>query len=253
MPLTFPGQNTLDARIEVSPHASIFRYRDYWGARVVAFDIQDQHDELAVAATSLVETSPPIAPPAGLSWAELAAPVVADRWVEYTIPTARTRPDAELATIAADVTAGQDPATAARTLADWVRDTLEYVPGVTGVNTSAHEAWLDRRGVCQDIAHLTLLMLRARGLPARYVSGYVHPQGAAAEIGETRTGESHAWVEWWNGAWTAWDPTNGVPVGEQHVVVARGRDYDDVPPLKGIYSGPPSTSIGVTVEVTRMA
>lgn len=66
-------------------------------------------------------------------------------------------------------------------------------------------------------------------------------------------GQSHAWVEWWTGAWTAYDPTNGVPVGERHVVVARGRDYDDVPPLKGVYRGASSSWLGVTVEVERLA
>ncbi len=65
-------------------------------------------------------------------------------------------------------------------------------------------------------------------------------------------GQSHAWVEWWVGGWTGFDPTNGVPVGERHVVVGRGRDYGDVPPLKGVYAGPPSTGQGVTVEITRL-
>ena len=95
-------------------------------------------------------------------------------------------------------------------------------------------------------------MLRSIGIPARYVSGYLHPN-AEAEIGRTVAGESHAWVEWWDGDWIGYDPTNGKPVGEQHVLVARGRDYDDVAPLKGIYSGPRSAELGVRVEVTRLA
>lgn len=102
-------------------------------------------------------------------------------------------------------------------------------------------------------AHLTLLLLREAGLSARYASGYLHPKGADASVGETTTGESHAWVEWWNGEWVGFDPTNGVPLGPQHVAVALGRDYDDVPPLKGIYSGPPTTGQEVTVEVTRLS
>ncbi len=66
-------------------------------------------------------------------------------------------------------------------------------------------------------------------------------------------GQSHAWVEWWCGDWVGHDPTNGVPVGTRHVTVARGRDYDDVPPLKGVYHGAPSQHLGVTVEITRLA
>jgi transglutaminase-like putative cysteine protease len=132
-----------------------------------------------------------------------------------------------------------------------VRSEVEYVPGSTGVQTSAQEAWTLRKGVCQDIAQLTVGLLRQRGIPARYVSGYLHPK-REAEIGQTVEGQSHAWVEWWCGDWVGYDPTNGVPVGPQHVVVARGRDYEDVPPLKGVYHGPPSSHLGVSVEITRV-
>lgn len=132
-----------------------------------------------------------------------------------------------------------------------VRDRVAYRQGSTGVATSATEAWELGAGVCQDIAHVTLAMLRSVGLPARYVSGYLHPK-ADAELGETVTGESHAWVEVWFGAWWAFDPTNGIPAGERHVIVARGRDYGDVTPLKGVYSGGGSQSLGVVVEVTRL-
>jgi len=88
-------------------------------------------------------------------------------------------------------------------------------------------------------------------MPARYVSGYLHPSPSAA-IGDSVVGQSHAWVEWWVGRWTAFDPTNGVPVGERHVVVGRGREYGDVPPLKGVYAGPKSTGQGVEVTITRL-
>ena len=93
-------------------------------------------------------------------------------------------------------------------------------------------------------------MLRAAGLPARYVSGYLHPK-PDAEIGEPVEGQSHAWVEYWAGEWLPLDPTNGSPVGEAHVVVARGRDYSDVPPLKGVYQGPGESRQEITVTVAR--
>ena len=120
------------------------------------------------------------------------------------------------------------------------------------MQTSAQEAWDQGQGVCQDIAHLTVALLREVGLPARYVSGYLHPY-PEADLGDTVAGQSHAWVEYWTGEWVAADPTNQAPVGECHVVVARGRDYADVPPLKGIYHGAPSSTLDVTVEVTRRA
>ena len=129
---------------------------------------------------------------------------------------------------------------------------MEYVPGSTGVHTGAQEAWALRKGVCQDIAHLTVGRLRSVGIPARYVSGYLYPKDDGA-VGDTVAGRSHTWFEWWSGDWVAFDPTNGVPAGQAHVIVARGRDYTDVTPLKGVYHGAPSTGLGVTVEITRLA
>jgi transglutaminase-like putative cysteine protease len=102
------------------------------------------------------------------------------------------------------------------------------------------------------MAHVTVALLRTAGVPARYVSGYLHAD-PSAEPGEAAAGQSHAWVEYWAGAWLPCDPTSGAPVGERHVVVARGRDYNDVPPLKGIYHGPPDSTLDVSVEVTRLA
>ena len=103
----------------------------------------------------------------------------------------------------------------------------------------------------EDLAHLALLLLRCAGIPARYVSGYLHPRPEVA-IGEVVHGESHAWVEIWLGRWVPADPTNGVAVGPEHVVVARGRDYSDVPPLRGLYSGSAGSSLTVSVSVQRL-
>ena len=251
-PLTFPGQTTLDSRVEVVPGAAIWRYWDYWGAQVTCFDLHVEHEVLEVTGTSVVETSPaqPVGPT--VSWDELAAEDVRQRRVETMVMTPLTSVDGELAETARVLRAGLTPHDAALAIAGWVGEQVEYVPGSTGVRTSAEEAWLQRQGVCQDIAHLTVGLLRSLDIPARYVSGYLHPVPDAA-VGEVAVGQSHAWVEWWTGRWYGFDPTNAIPAGERHVVVARGRDYDDVPPLKGVYRGPPSTAIGVGVEVERLA
>jgi len=130
---------------------------------------------------------------------------------------------------------------------------MTYQTGATGVHTAAADAWAAGSGVCQDYAHLALGALRGMGIPARYVSGYLHPR-ADAEIGETLAGESHAWVEWWQGGWVGFDPTNDTPATDRHVVVARARDYRDVPPIRGLLAGPAGTStLTVTVETTRLA
>jgi transglutaminase-like putative cysteine protease len=232
-PVTLPTQTALETQLWTGAGTTVSSsYSDYWGTLVSSFDIQAPHHELSVTARAVVETGLAPAPSAPLSWARLHEIAEGGRLLEYLSPTPRTTVDTDIAA--------------------WVQDTVEYVPGSTEVQTSAQEAWSQGQGVCQDIAHLTVALLREVGLPARYVSGYLHP-APEAELGDTVTGESHAWVEYWTGEWVATDPTNQAPVGESHVVVARGRDYADVPPLKGIYHGAPSSTMDVTVEVTRRA
>jgi transglutaminase-like putative cysteine protease len=251
-PMTLPHQITLFSQVEVAPAAaaSTWRYYDYWGSQVTVFDLQRAHQQLKVTASCLVETDTP-AVPDEVGWDVLRGLSTMDEQAELLAETPRTTVDGELRERAAGLAAGASPRETARAIADWVRDNVAYVPGSTGVQTSAQEAWELRKGVCQDIAHLTVGLLRSVGIPARYVSGYLHPR-RDAQIGETVEGQSHAWVEWWCGGWEGYDPTNGVPTGPRHVVVARGRDYPDVPPLKGIYNGAPSSHLGVTVEVTRL-
>jgi transglutaminase-like putative cysteine protease len=251
-PLTVPGQITLFSQVECVPGATTWRYLDYWGTQVTVFDLQRPHQQLRVTASSLVETSERTPVEGILDWDLLRSESTVDQHVEVLTPTPLTTIDAELAGVAAELAAGRTPAQAARAVADWVQTNVEYVPGSTGVRTSAQEAWSLRKGVCQDIAHLTLGMLRSVGIPTRYVSGYLYPS-ASGEVGDTIAGQSHAWVEWWCGDWTGFDPTNGVSAGLRHVIVARGRDYADVTPLKGVYHGARSTGLGVTVEITRLA
>lgn len=136
--------------------------------------------------------------------------------------------------------------------AQWVRSELDYVPGTTGVHSSGLDALREGKGVCQDFAHLSLIMLRGMGIPARYVSGYLHPTRGAA-VGDTIDGQSHAWVQAWTGGWWDYDPTNDSEINEQYVSVGVGRNYSDVAPLKGIYSGEGSTDLDVVVEITRLA
>jgi len=248
-------QAVLDARVEVWPPARTYRYEDYWGTVVTAFDVHAAHETLQVTATATVETLPAgdlIPADSGASWAELAVPETVDRWHELLLPTPRTALDEDLTELAERVR-GEHPTPHAAALATCtlVGEEVEYVPGATGVQTDAVQAWRQRKGVCQDISHLVVGLLRAMGVPARYVSGYLHPSPAAA-IGDAVVGQSHAWVEWWVGRWTAFDPTNGIPIGERHVVVGRGREYGDVPPLKGVYSGPENSGQGVEVTVTRL-
>ena len=251
-PAALARQNVLETAVWTDAQVPVWGYRDYWGTQVSAFDIQAPHEELQITARATVETSDPPALARTVSWPELAARMRGGRLAEFAMPTARTTVGPELAALVAERTSGLDPLQAAAEICSWVHEHVSYVPGSTGVQAGAQEAWDHGQGVCQDIAHLTVAMLRLAGLPARYVSGYLFPL-ADARPGEEVTGQSHAWVEYWTGAWTARDPTNDSPVGQRHVVVAAGRDYADVPPLKGIYHGTPSRTMEVTVSLTRLA
>jgi transglutaminase-like putative cysteine protease len=253
-PLTTPDQVTLEARVTAGPGVPVWTYSDYWGTFVSVFDLPEPHEDLVIRATSTVETGPFPGLPAGerASWARLGERVTDGRLLEFLMPTPLTAVTAEISGAATAAVAGLSPDAAAEAIAARVHEHVTYVPGATGVRTDAQEAWDKGQGVCQDMAQLTVALLRAAGLPARYVSGYLHPD-PKAEPGSTAVGQSHAWVEYWAGGWTPLDPTSLVPVGERHVVVARGRDYADVPPLKGIYRGPAGGDMTVTVEVTRLA
>jgi transglutaminase-like putative cysteine protease len=249
-PQSFASQVTVETRLDIRPAAGTFQYRDYWGTLVHCFDIHVPHTELGVTATAVVETAAPPRPPSG-SWERLSEPDTIDRWCEFLGPSQYVPANEELVAAARRLRDATSPLEAIISASDWVHDNMEYVPGATTVATAAPEAYRKRRGVCQDFAHVLLAMLRAVGVPARYASGYLHPD-PDAEIGTTVVGQSHAWVEAWSGEWFAIDPTNGVPVGERHVLVARGRDYADVSPLKGIYNGGPAEDLGVDVELVRL-
>lgn len=252
-PLTTATQTTLDARLEVEPVTWRHAYLDYWGTQVTAFDVLVPHAELTVVSSSTVEViSVPDRSVAPLNWDELRSDEARDPYTEYLVQTGWTEPADEVAALARDAASGLGPDDAARAVCGAVFGSLDYVAGATSVHTRATEVWQARKGVCQDFAHLTVGALRELGIPARYVSGYLHPEPEAG-IGETVEGQSHAWVEWWAGEWVAFDPTHDAPAGVDHVVVARGRDYSDVTPLKGVYAGTAGSQLFVSVEVTRLA
>lgn len=252
-PQTTTTQTTLEAAVRTDPPSNVQRYQDYWGTEVTAFDLHRPHHRLEVVASSLVETATAVAAPADrVSWAELATQEVRNRFAELLAPTPSTAVDDTMLARVGELTGCSDPDAAVDAASALVREHLTYRQGATGVATTAAEAWAEGSGVCQDFAHTMLALLRAAGIPARYVSGYLHPRSEPV-VGETVIGESHAWVEAWVGAWRAVDPTNGAPVGERHVLVGRARDYRDVSPVRGVYaSAGGSSALRVVVEITRV-
>lgn len=245
-------QNVILNRVETVPATRSYRYVDYWGTAVTAFDLHAPHTELEVTASSVVETDKPEPPATKANWSDLAAEAVVDRFYEVLSPTAYTPESKRISRVGRRIAKYHDPKEAVIEAARWVQDELEYVPGTTGVHSSGLDALREGKGVCQDFAHLTLILLRGMGIPARYVSGYLHPK-AKAGVGDTVDGQSHAWLQAWTGGWWNYDPTNEVEINERYISVGVGRDYADVTPLKGIYSGEGSTDLDVVVEITRLA
>lgn len=251
LPARDESQVVFSSKLEISPTGSNFEFHDYFDTRVVFFEALEPHTELSIVADSLVELRPFQAEASVLDWKNLhvQARLRLDLF-EYLLQTRRTKPPAELAKFAAKQSTRLNPQEAAMAVCEQVYKTVRYQSGITGVHSVATEAWRKKLGVCQDFAHLVIGALRHIGIPARYVSGYLHPSSEPKKY-ETVAGESHAWVEWFTGSWQAYDPTNAVEVIDRHIMVGHGRDYDDVPPLRGVFAGAESSELSVSVELTR--
>ena len=244
-------QNVILNRIETAPATRSYRYVDYWGTAVTSFDLYAPHTELEVTSSSVVETDRG-EKPKKVSWEDLNSEAVIDRYDEMLSATEYVPASRRIQAVGRRIAKYNEPADAVLAAAQWAHSELEYVPGTTGVHSSGLDAHREGKGVCQDYAHLTLILLRGMGIPARYVSGYLHPNREAA-VGETIDGQSHAWIQAWTGGWWNYDPTNDSDINEQYISVGVGRDYADVSPLKGIYSGEGSTDLDVVVEISRLA
>ena len=208
-PPTSPRQRVLDSALLIHPYAVQTTYRDYFGTIVTTFDLHERHHRLQVVAEATVETVTPPPSDHDLSLVSLHDYATRDRFAEYLAPTPRTTMASDvLEDLRAMATTHERVDDVVSAVTNWVRDRVAYVRGVTRVSSTAQEVWEQREGVCQDLTHVTIALLRSLGIPARYVSGYLY-SNEDAQIGEKVVGESHAWVEYFAGDWVGIDPTNG--------------------------------------------
>jgi transglutaminase-like putative cysteine protease len=221
--------------LAAGPPSKIARYRD-WNDNVVHhFAVTQYHDRLEVQSRSLVETRSPLFP---LEAVEDAVPLpplphgLRD-WLFVDGPLRRT-PRLEHFAAGLDVPARAPLGEQVRRFGAAIAAAFEYRKHVTRYDSTTDDFLQARAGVCQDFSHLMLALLRLRGIPCRYVSGYLHVERPAVE-----PAQSHAWIEFHSprAGWVAFDPTHDREIDERYVVVAHGRHYDDVPPNKGIYRG----------------
>ena len=237
------GGNQRCIRFELArtPDTSTIEYDDYYGNRVYSFSIHEPHPSLIVTARSLVECGPvPQPAPMPMQFGEFLLEDSARNSSEYDFLNASrhvpfSEPMRKFFWLAKPDTT-EDVGKYAIRVVTFIRDQFEYEPGMTKVQSTADEMLTVGGGVCQDFAHVTIGVLRLAGIPARYVSGYLAPAAkqAAASVGAQA---SHAWLEAQlpGQGWTGFDPTNGCLVDERHIRVAIGRDYSDVPPMRGVY------------------
>ncbi len=237
----------------VEPRVELRSHRDPAGNLIHHFHVPDPHRELSIETTSVVETYP-VPVPVEVSASVL--PGLRSRFFEYLAPTARVPLDRDWhgALGATRLVPEADVVAYAHGLTVYLRERFFYAPNVTLVDTPLADFVASGAGVCQDYAHAMLALCRQAGIPARYVSGYVHPHPFTNETLLGSEG-SHAWVEVFlpGSGWVGYDPTNGCPVGEAHVKIGVGRDYDDVPPVRGLRRGGGAGTLDVQVNVRHAA
>jgi transglutaminase-like putative cysteine protease len=240
-PLEGAHQRCARFELEITPDTSVFEYDDYYCNRVHGFSIHDRHPELIVTAKSLVEWIPGTQPLAiAMPFGEFLLEDHARNWIEYDfLAASRHVPFSEPVRKffwLARPDPSEDVGAYANRIVAFIRDQFVYEPGMTKVQSTADEILTVGGGVCQDFAHLTIGVLRLAGIPARYVSGYLAP-AAKSTVESVGAQASHAWLEAQlpGQGWTGFDPTNGCAVDERHIKVAVGRDYSDVPPMRGVY------------------
>jgi transglutaminase-like putative cysteine protease len=257
-PASDEHQQVAHYRVTTVPASRVSSYVDYWGTRVDTFGIAASHEQLEVVAAATVETAPRPIPDDGIPLDALEDAGWRDAHLEYLQRSPHVAWAQPVATRAREIADGTTDVRGLIAAVEAAVGSLEYRRGRTVVGVHVEEVLAAGAGVCQDFAHLTIAMLRVLGVPARYVSGYfftVDDSSGEGSVADEVEVETHAWVEaavpgfgWW-----AIDPTNRQPVGERHVTIGRGRDYDDVAPLRGVFNGAPEHILEVNVTMRRLA
>jgi len=248
------GQRLLDFTIETRPRGGLSRERDGFGNVRHMLDVHEAHRALEITARSTVESAPAPALPRRLgtsAWPETRAlgEHVAD-W-DFIRPSPLIPPTPSLSGFVErhGIRPGGDPLESLVELSETLHRRLRYVPGSTSAESPVEDILRTDQGVCQDYAHAMIAIARSWGIPARYVSGYLHLIDPAG--GHVPDNATHAWVECRlpDLGWIGFDPTNRSLAGSGHVRIATGRDYQDVSPTRGIVQGGGNAHLEVEVRV----
>ena len=256
-------QSCLSFRLTTTPFSRPAAHLDYFNNWVHHFHIMPEHRELRVESEAIVMVHPtPVsaATPMRLDELDRGMDSLREEFYDWMAPSEYCPQGPGLRPFVEEIEARCDGSVRnfAETAATVVNEKFIYKPGATHVHSSVEDILTTRAGVCQDFSHLLIAILRQRGLAARYVSGYLVPRqrvspddGGAAMENVIGGQASHAWVQAHipDLGWIGLDPTVGYFVEEQHILVARGRDYGDVPPVRGVYKGHAGQNLSVDVLV----
>jgi transglutaminase-like putative cysteine protease len=247
-------QRCLTFALDVTPNSNVMVYRDYLANTIHHFDIPGRHAQLKITAQALVEVSALPAPQVSDvgTWEDLDARVSEGDFWEMLLPSHFAHPTELLQALAQELGLERrgNPLEFLLEINQALYETFTYVPNSTQVDSPIDDALRTRQGVCQDISHIMIALLRQLKIPCRYVSGYLF-HAKSDRDDRTPEGATHAWLEVFlpGPGWVAFDPTNSRVGGERHIRVAIGRDYADVPPTRGVYKGEAESELSVTVVV----
>ncbi len=262
LPCSEGGQRVISAQIDVTPKPQYFNERvDLFANRVAHMRIETPHRELTIVSRARIAVERPTPPIAALTppWEEVATLAAASYSLAADLPALGLYPsrlvplfDAATAYAKESFRPLRPVYEAASEFASRIKGDFVYEAGSTEVTTSPATAFAQKCGVCQDFSHVMIAGLRGLGLSALYVSGYIRTIPPPGEARLAGSDASHAWVALWCGpafGWLGLDPTNAVPAGDDHIVVARGRDYSDVPPVEGVILSSGGHRLEVEVDV----
>jgi transglutaminase-like putative cysteine protease len=258
------SQRTVAHELSITPTPEARRRRfDYFGNRTVHFSLSEPHRSMSVIARSIVELKP-VAPPdlhATPPWENVAERLRNDRRRDVLDAYAMTF-DSPYVAASLPLLEFSDPffergrplLEAVQDLVAFIYEDFTYDPRATDLSTPILQVLRERRGVCQDFAHLAIGCLRARGLAARYISGYLLTKPPPGKVKMVGADASHAWFATFvpEHGWVDFDPTNNVMPQGEHVTIAHGRDFSDVTPIRGVILGGGHHQLSVAVDVDAL-
>jgi transglutaminase-like putative cysteine protease len=265
MPRNTDLQECRKTLVRISPQPDVINeYEDFFGNKVMYFAIQQEHSSLKVTVLSQVETfsarNLKMELYNHIAWEEIGAHLLeagdgnfeARQYIASTPVTTSTEEIFQYT--APSFTPGRSVFEACSELVKRIHSDFEFKPGFSTVATPLSEVMNERKGVCQDFAHLAIACLRSHGLPARYVSGYIETVAPEGKEKLQGVDASHAWFSVYipHSGWIDFDPTNNLIPSDQHITIGWGRDYSDLPPLKGVILSTGRHQLDVSVDVKRM-